>query len=240
MSTEFSEKNRQTFDKEARTYKSDFSKAMETVTNVVRNERTWISDTWTDTEAGKGKDIKMLEYACGPGHVSLALAPFVSRVVGIDISDGMIEEFKKNVQEAGRSNTVTGIKADLLSESPPAEVSGPEYFDFDLVVVSMALHHFEFPEKALDCLGKRLKKGGVMMVIDLVPEDFDYDHTRLQMGEVVETISKHGFSLEEMKKMYKDAGIGNGLKYQIVEEPLVFTKNGKTFQKTIFKARGQK
>ncbi|KAL2865526.1 class I SAM-dependent methyltransferase [Aspergillus lucknowensis] len=239
MTNDFTEKNRQVFDKQARTYQSEFSKAVETLVNVVQGKRTWISDTWTDTDAGKGMDVRMLEYACGPGHISLTLAPFVSQVIGMDISDGMIDEFNKNVREAGRSGTMVGVKSNLLAETMPAEVSGPEFFDFDLVVVSMALHHFEYPERALSRLGKRLKKGGVMMAMDLVPEHH-HDHRLQQMGEVVETISKHGFSAEEMQKMYEDAGTGIEFKYQVIEEPLEFTKNGKTFHKTIFIARGER
>ena len=233
---------------------------MEALVSVVHDQRTWVSDTWVDTEAGKGKEIRALEYACGPGHISLvelheilgatieanlsqALAPFVSRVVGMDISENMLEEFKKHVHEAGRSDTMVAVKADLVSESSPTEISGPEYFDFDLVVVSMALHHFENPEKAMNRLSERLKKGGVMMIIDLIPKDHhdhEHDHALQQMGEVVETISKHGFSLDEMRTMYENAGVGNGFKYQVLEKRLPFTKDGKSFEKTIFIARGQK
>ncbi|KAL4920273.1 S-adenosyl-L-methionine-dependent methyltransferase [Aspergillus aurantiobrunneus] len=239
MTTDFTEKNRQVFDKQSRTYKSEFEKVVKTLVNVVQNQRTWVSDTWIDTLAGKAKEIKVLEYACGPGHISLALAPFASRVIGMDISDGMIDEFNKNAREEGHSDNVIGVKANLLSEAAPVEVSGPEYLDFDVVVVSMAFHHFEYPKQALNRLGERLKKGGVMVIIDLVPEHH-HDHGLHQMGEVVETISKHGFSLEEMQTMYEDAGMGNGFKYQVIEETLEFNKNGKTFHKTIFMARGQK
>lgn len=34
------------------------------------SHRLWLSSKWTDTAEGKGKEIKLLEYACGPGHVS--------------------------------------------------------------------------------------------------------------------------------------------------------------------------
>lgn len=42
--------------------------------------RNWISERWTDTEAGKNKEVKMLEYACGPGVVSMVsiILPSVS------------------------------------------------------------------------------------------------------------------------------------------------------------------
>jgi hypothetical protein len=57
--------------KQSRTYQSDFVKVVETLVNVAQSQRTWVSDVWIDTEAGKGKELKMLEYACGPGHISL-------------------------------------------------------------------------------------------------------------------------------------------------------------------------
>jgi hypothetical protein len=40
--------------------------------------------------------------------------------------------------------------------------------------------------------------------------------------------------------MYDNAGVKTGFKYEVIDEPLVFTKNGNTFEKTIFIARGQK
>ncbi|KAL4875818.1 S-adenosyl-L-methionine-dependent methyltransferase [Aspergillus karnatakaensis] len=241
MSNDFAERNRQTFNQKSRTYRSEFPKVVETLISVVQGQRTWVSDVWSDTEAGKGKDIRLLEYACGPGHISLALAPYVSRVVGMDISDGMIEEFNKNVAEAGYSDTVTGIRTDILAESSssPAEVSGPEYFDFDVVVVSMALHHFEHPKKALIRLSERLKEGGVLMIVDMIPEHHQ-DHGLHHTSEVVNTISKHGFSHEEMQTMYAAAGISIGFKFQVIEEQLEFHRDGNTFHKTIFIARGQK
>ena len=33
--------------------------------------RNWISERWIDTEAGQNQDIKMLEYACGVGVISM-------------------------------------------------------------------------------------------------------------------------------------------------------------------------
>ncbi|KAL4944874.1 hypothetical protein BDV06DRAFT_219930 [Aspergillus oleicola] len=239
MSSEFAEKNRQAFEEKSRTYRAEFPKVVDDLVNAFQIHRNWFSDTWTDTSAGKNKDVKMLEYACGPGHISLTLAPFVSRVVGMDISEGMIEEFNKNAREAGHSDTVVGVKADILSESMPAAVAGPEYFDFDLVVVSMALHHFEHPEQALKRLGERLKKGGMMIIMDMVPEEH-HDHGLSQMGDIAHTISKHGFSLEEMRTMWEDAGLKTGFKYQILDKPLEFNRNGKIFFKTIFMARAQK
>lgn len=55
----------------AGTYKTDFGRALQMIYQQVQSRRHWASDVWTDTHAGKGKEIRMLEYACGPGNVSL-------------------------------------------------------------------------------------------------------------------------------------------------------------------------
>ncbi|KAI9369944.1 S-adenosyl-L-methionine-dependent methyltransferase [Aspergillus egyptiacus] len=260
----WTEKNRQVFDNQSTTYKTDFAKVIQTLTRTILERRLWISNRWTDTypasnpkagtenetgDINNSNHIKMLEYACGPGHISLALSPFVNRIIGLDVSDGMISEFRKNVLAAGLSDdTVTAVKADLLSEDPPpsssSEVSGPEYFDFDIVVVSMAVHHFENPALAVRRLGERVKSGGVLVVVDLVPEEGDHGHGHghglENMGEVAGTISKHGFGFEEVREMFSDAGVGERFEYEVVEEPLVFEKEGNVFEKTIFIARGLK
>lgn len=54
----------------ATTYTADFGKALEVLYRTVQGRRHWVSEVWNDTEAGKGKEIKMLEYACGPGVLS--------------------------------------------------------------------------------------------------------------------------------------------------------------------------
>lgn len=64
----------------ASTYKDDFANVVEALSNLTRERRLWISDKWTDTEAGKGQEIKMLEYACGPGHISIVLLRLTSQI----------------------------------------------------------------------------------------------------------------------------------------------------------------
>ncbi|RAK89507.1 SAM-dependent methyltransferase [Aspergillus costaricaensis CBS 115574] len=240
---EHTERNRQYFDKLAKSYTSDFKSILESICRLVDSHRPWINDAWIDTEAGKGKDIKMLEYACGTGPVSLTLAPFVSKIVGLDVSDNMISEYNNNAKEAGYEDKMVALKGDLLAESAPAELSGPEYFDFDLVVVSMALHHFERPELAMARFGERLKKGGVCVIVDIVPDDHHHGHchnVEHGFGDAAHTVKSHGFTMDQMKQLYEEAGLGTGFKYDISKEQVVFRKDGKEHLKTIFIARGQR
>ncbi|RJE17786.1 Methyltransferase domain protein [Aspergillus sclerotialis] len=234
---DFTEQNRQYFDKMASTYKDNFANVVESLSNLTRDRRLWMSDKWTDTEAGKGQEIKMLEYACGPGHVSIALAPYVTKVIGLDVSDNMISEFNKNAQEANLSDKMTGRKGDLLAESFSEEMNSPEIFDFDLVVISVALHHFENPGLAMKRLGERLKKGGVCFIIDFVPaQHHEFDK---EFAEAGKTVKSHGFSREQTWELFEGAGLSEGFEYEVIQEPINFTKDGKTFEKTIFVAKAK-
>ena len=55
----------------AATYQSKFADSMKIIAEQTLKHRLWLSDRWTDTEAGKGQEVKLLEYACGPGVVSM-------------------------------------------------------------------------------------------------------------------------------------------------------------------------
>ncbi|KAA8649764.1 hypothetical protein EYZ11_001690 [Aspergillus tanneri] len=244
---DFSEKNRRVFERMSKSYKTDFSSALETLYRTVQSRRLWISDKWTDTEAGKGKEIKVLEYACGPGTTSLALAPFVTQLIGLDIADGMVNDYNNNAREAGLADKMVGYKGDLLAETVPADLSGPEFFDFDVVIVSMALHHFEKPDLALKRFGERLKKGGTCFIIDMVPDHHSHGHSHYDLPslsdefkETGETIKTHGFERADMQKLYDGAGVGMNFDYQVVDETLAFKKEGHDFSKTIFVARAQR
>lgn len=186
------------------------------------------------------------------------LAPFLTKVVGIDVSEQMVAEFNRNAKTIGLSDKMIGYKADLLAEPAPEEFSGPEYNDFDVVAVSMALHHFEHPNAALQRLAARLKKGGSFMIIDLIPssghehghghghghdQPHCHDHANKQghdFGDAAHTVKTHGFSRGDMEKLLKDAGLGTGFDYELIPDQLTFKKGDKTLYKTVFIARAQR
>jgi hypothetical protein len=59
----------------ATTYKDSFAQSLKMLSEQTVKHRSWISDRWVDTEAGKRQEIKMLEYACGPGAISMVSSP---------------------------------------------------------------------------------------------------------------------------------------------------------------------
>jgi hypothetical protein len=56
--------------KDAHKYETDFQEAIQMLCEETESHRLWISSKWSDTPEGNGKDVKLLDYACGPGYIS--------------------------------------------------------------------------------------------------------------------------------------------------------------------------
>lgn len=163
------------------------------------------------------------------------------------------------------SDKMVGHVADLLGDNVPDEFKKSPYVDMDIVAVSMALHHFEHPDVALQRLGQRVKSGGTFFIIDLVPQpghahahghgnghghghghdhghghNHDHGASKDEFGDAAHTIGTHGFSEESMKNLFQQAGFDVGFKYEAISEPLTFNMDGKSFSKSIFFARAQR
>lgn len=63
------------------------------------------------------------------------------------------------------------VQGNLLdpNDPAPAALAGQEFFEFDIAVVGLGFHHFDDPALATRRLAERLKKGGVLMIVDFVP-----------------------------------------------------------------------
>lgn len=172
-----------------------------------------------------------------------------------------MDEFNRNANAVNVASKMTGYVSDLLAEPVAIDFTGPKFNEFDVLTVSMALHHFEDPDMALQKLAKRLKNGGVCYIIDLVPQpgtvhDHGHGHAHShghghghshdehakhqhEFGDAAHTVKTHGFSKEDMQKLFQGAGLSVKFDYEVLPEPLVFNKEGKTFEKTAFIARAQ-
>lgn len=161
----------------------------------------------------------------------------------------MIDEFNRNAKSIDISHKMIGYKADLLNTSVPDEFAEPNFTDFNMVTVSMALHHFEYPQEALQTLTKRLNQNGVFMIIDILSRsgsDHGHGHGHghgegnHEFGEAAHTVKTHGFSREDMQKLFAGAGLTKDFKYEVIPEPLIFHKDEKKHNITVFIARAQR
>ncbi|OSZ99874.1 SAM-dependent methyltransferase [Trichoderma parareesei] len=175
--------------------------------------------------------LKLLDYACGFGMVSSALLGQFDVIRGIDISDTSVAAYNEIARKSGiPTEQMVAVQGSIPSTEADTVLAKEEFFDFDLIAISMALHHIDDRVGVLSGLYKRLRSGGVLVVVDLTPEahshdhshnhshahshngghdhDHDHDHDNLTAHH---TISKHGgFGPEEMKALMVDAGFVPG------------------------------
>jgi SAM-dependent methyltransferase len=132
---------------------------------------------WLGIDATKPQRI--LDYACGNGTVSAALLGCfpLATFHGIDISDSQVKLFNDKALELLGSDyhdRMCAIQGDLNEPEKTPVLAGADWFAFDSVIISFALHHVDNPIEFLKLLKARVKPGGTLVVVDwLKPVETD-------------------------------------------------------------------
>ncbi|MCJ1462508.1 hypothetical protein MMC07_001110 [Pseudocyphellaria aurata] len=217
--------------------------------------------------------VRMLDYACGSGIASRvrkrfprpadsiensrlimtiqALYPYVTEIRGIDVSDSMVELYNKSARSDGvPESQIFAIQGDLaapLTEASHPALGRSEFFQFDVIVISMALHHIDVPEFLLERLVERLNKGGVVVIIDLaLDQEGHQNHQHIEGSHSLKnahnpaahTVRHEGFSKEQIYTMLRGAGCSEVDYIELDEPTKVPDEIGG--QKQAFFARGKK
>nr|XP_036580878.1 methyltransferase domain-containing protein [Colletotrichum truncatum]KAF6788950.1 methyltransferase domain-containing protein [Colletotrichum truncatum] len=176
------------------------------------------------TSAADSKSVRLLDYACGTGLISRALAQFTTRCVGIDISENMVAVYNARAENQGLSAAeMRAYQGDLTdpSDPDPAAFSGAEFRDFDVAGVGLGFHHFDDPKLSAKRLVERLRPGGVLIILDFLP------HEKMHHGlPAAHTVKHHGFSEEEMRGIFEQAGAGLDFAMEELGSGIVFGGHG--------------
>jgi len=115
------------------------------------------------------KPEKILDIATGTGDFALMLAPIKpKKIVGLDISEGMLSVGKKKVKEKGLDDLIEMVLGD--SENLPFEDNS-----FDAVTVGFGVRNFENLDKGLQEIYRVLRPGGIFVVLETSqPEVFPF------------------------------------------------------------------
>lgn len=113
-------------------------------------------------------DDVALDVATGAGHMAMALAPHVTKVIAYDMTQEMLLEAKSNAVTRGLTNLTTekGIAEDLPFPDST----------FDIVTVRHAPHHFANVTAAVREMARVAKMGARLVIVDSTsPEDASLD-----------------------------------------------------------------
>ena len=127
---------------------------------------------------------QMLDIATGTGDFAILAAKMLKpeRLIGADISEGMMEIGRQKVEHEGLRQTVAFMKENCLSMSFASET-------FDAVTAAFGIRNFQDLDKGLAEICRVLKTGGHLSIVELSqPVSFPmkqlfwvYSHTLLPL-----------------------------------------------------------
>ena len=117
----------------------------------------------------KSNPDKILDIATGTGDLAILMAKTnANKIIGLDISAGMLEIGQKKILDKNLSKTIEMILAD--SENMPFE---DNYFD--AITVAFGIRNFENLEKGLAEILRVLKPNGIFVILETsVPDKTPY------------------------------------------------------------------
>ena len=149
----------------------------------------------------------VLDLGCGTGAIALRLADVAARVVGRDISDGMLAEARRKAAERGVGNVAFGPGT---FREPAVEAP------VDVVVSNFAMHHLSDREKrdAIAVIAelepRRFVLGDVMFFGDPDPAEPFYSpevDDPATVGVLADALTAAGFSLSAVERVHEQVGV---------------------------------
>ena len=157
--------------------------------------------------------LTVADLGAGEGTLSQLLAKKARKVIAVDNAPKMVEFGSKLAKKHGFKNLEYRL-GDI--ENPPIVKNS-----VDLAIFSQALHHAIHPERAIAAAHRILKKGGRIVVLDLLSHRFD---------KARELYADHwlGFSEVQLHQWLEEAGFAD------VEVTVVSREKEKPHFQTVF------
>lgn len=138
------------------------------------------------------QQMDVMDFGAGTGLVSSHIAPFVNKIIAVDISQAMLDKLTTKPE---LKDKVEAVCQDI--------VCNPIDKKFDLIVSAMALHHVEDTNSLLNSFAKHLHTGGKVALADLDKEDGDFH------PEGSEGIFHSGFERDALQESLENSGFND-------------------------------
>jgi cyclopropane fatty-acyl-phospholipid synthase-like methyltransferase len=157
--------------------------------------------------ADPGPDDVVLDLGTGTGAIALALASSAGRVVGRDISEGMLDQARQKAADRGIENVEFGT-----GQFRDPGYDGP----VDVVVSNFAMHHLSDEEKreAIEVIAslepRRFVLGDVMFFGTPDPDEPFYSpevDDPATVGTLVDALTDVGFVLTAVERVHEQVGV---------------------------------
>jgi demethylmenaquinone methyltransferase/2-methoxy-6-polyprenyl-1,4-benzoquinol methylase len=111
----------------------------------------------------------ILDIATGTGDLVILMAKTsAKRIIGLDISAGMLDVGKKKIEKENLTNRIEMVLGD--SENMPYDANF-----FDAITVSFGIRNFETLDKGLAEIYRVLKPGGIFVILETsIPTKFPF------------------------------------------------------------------
>ena len=142
------------------------------------------------------KDV-CLDVGTGTGHTAAALAPFVKKVYGLDPAEGMLVAARAAYGHLDHLEFVPGT----------SENTGFGNGTFDIVTARHTLHHHPSMPKTLAELGRVLKPGGRLVIVDEITPNKELEAWYHALEVARDPTHGRAYFMEEWRAFIKEAGL---------------------------------
>jgi SAM-dependent methyltransferase len=133
--------------------------------------------------------LRVLDFGAGTGLILSKLAPYVGRLLAVDVSPAMLEQLAAKPEIAGKVD----VYCQDITREPLAQ-------RVDLIVSAMAMHHVDDTAALARALFAHLVPGGRVALADLDTEDGTFHPAN------TDGVFHHGFDRARLGQLLADAG----------------------------------
>ncbi|KAI5809999.1 S-adenosyl-L-methionine-dependent methyltransferase [Peziza echinospora] len=157
----------------------------------------WTGVQWNDEKS------TVLDCSCNPGLMSQIIAPYVKHVTGVDPSDATINEYNRRAaNQRLYPNKVRGFPGDLSTYNPDPRLEYSEFYNFDLAIIGPGFHISNYPQVILMHIYRRLKSGGIILIMD-------YESPYQGYSSVPSQSRHYGYTRGELQALLEQQGLAD-------------------------------